>query len=78
MGKAKLTLTPVAELPKRQRTSPYTVLVEEFVKGGAAHAKVENAPKNSATSLRAAVQKLGVSDQVEVKTIAGGVYLTRR
>jgi len=78
MSKPKLALTPLAELPKRQRTSPYTVLVEEFVKGGAAHAKVENAPKNSATSLRAAVQKLGVADQVEVKTIGGGVYLTRR
>jgi hypothetical protein len=78
MAKPKLKLKPVAELPTRHRTSEYTRLVQEFLKGKDAHAELENAPKNGATSLRNAVKNLGVGDEVEVKTIGGVVYLTKK
>jgi hypothetical protein len=78
MTKPKLRLKPVVELPQRHRTSEYTLLVQEFLKTKDAHAEIENAPKNGATSLRNAVKNLGVSDRVEVKTIGGVVYLTKK
>ena len=78
MAKPKLRLKPVDELPQRHRTSEYTLLVQEFLKSKDAHAEIENAPKNGATSLRNAVKNLGVADKVEVKTIGGIVYLTKK
>lgn len=78
MAKPKLKLKPVVELPQRHRTSEYTLLVQEFLKSKDAHAEIENAPKNGATSLRNAVKNLGVADKVEVKTIGGIVYLTKK
>jgi len=78
MAKPKLKLKPVVELPQRHRTSAYTLLVQEFLRGKDAHAEIENAPKNAATSLRNAVKNLGVADKVEVKTIGGIVYLTKK
>jgi len=78
MAKPRLKLKPVAELPKRHRTSEYTLLVHDFLKSSGAHAEIENAPKNGATSLRNAVRNLGVADKVEVKTIGGVVYLTKK
>jgi hypothetical protein len=56
----------------------YTLLVQDFLKSKDAHAEIENAPKNAATSLRNAVKNLGVADKVEVKTIGGVVYLTKK
>jgi hypothetical protein len=78
MVKPKLKLKPVVELPQRHRTSEYTLLVQEFLQGKHAHAEIENAPRNGATSFRNAVKNLGVADKVEVKTIGGVVYLTKK
>jgi len=78
MAKPKLKLKPVVELPKRHRTSEYALLVQEFLRGKDAHAEVENAPRNCAASLRNAVKNLSVADKVEVKTIGGVVYLTKK
>ena len=52
--------------------------MQEFLRGKDAHAEIENAPKNAATSLRNAVKNLGIADKVEVKTIGWVVYLTKK